>query len=358
MLGLLAAACVPPPEFPVPPPDAGRVAEDAASADAERVDLGGSDAGFDDRGVADTGARDAWWPDASAIDAGTPDAAASDSGVWAACSVAGVPGVCVHVDDCHAPNSSTPGLCPGPAGIQCCAELTNPFMCDPADHPQPNAGMFEAVRAPGCPAGMIDVAGFCIDRYEAFLVEVQANGSTTAWSPYHHPGMRRVRAMSAAGAVPQGYIDGRSAEAACLEAGKRLCSDDEWLRACQGSGGATFPYGEVRQGGDCNDARAVHPAIELFGNDPNPFSRIQEPCINQLPDSVDPSGTNSACISEDGVFDMMGNLHEWTAASSGIFRGGYYVDTYRNGPGCLYRTTAHGRGHWDYSTGFRCCADP
>jgi hypothetical protein len=28
-----------------------------------------------------------------------------------------------------------------------------------------------------------------------------------------------------------------------------------------------------------------------------------------------------------------------------------------NGEGCLYRTTAHGVSHWDYSTGFRCCAD-
>ena len=62
-------------------------------------------------------------------------------------------------------------------------------------------------------------------------------------------------------------------------------------------------------------------------------------------------------MTEDGAFDMMGNLHEWTANPTGIFRGGFYVDTVRNGPGCLYRTTAHTTGHWDYSTGFRCCAD-
>ena len=28
-----------------------------------------------------------------------------------------------------------------------------------------------------------------------------------------------------------------------------------------------------------------------------------------------------------------------------------------NGEGCLYTTTAHNMSHWDYSTGFRCCAD-
>jgi hypothetical protein len=52
---------------------------------------------------------------------------------------------------------------------------------------------------------------------------------------------------------------------------------------------------------------------------------------------------------------MVGNLHEWTAASSGTFRGGYYLDTKINGEGCDYRTTAHDARYHDYSTGFRCC---
>jgi hypothetical protein len=62
-------------------------------------------------------------------------------------------------------------------------------------------------------------------------------------------------------------------------------------------------------------------------------------------------------VSADGIFDLMGNLHEWTADPAGTFRGGFYVDTTLNGEGCLYRTTAHNTLHWDYSTGFRCCAD-
>ena len=62
--------------------------------------------------------------------------------------------------------------------------------------------------------------------------------------------------------------------------------------------------------------------------------------------------------SADGLFDLMGNLHEWTADPAGTFRGGFYVDTVINGNGCLYRTTAHDVAHWDYSTGFRCCATP
>lgn len=35
----------------------------------------------------------------------------------------------------------------------------------------------------------------------------------------------------------------------------------------------------------------------------------------------------------------------------------YVVDTHSNGHGCNYVTTAHEPEYWDYSTGFRCCAD-
>ena len=58
-----------------------------------------------------------------------------------------------------------------------------------------------------------------------------------------------------------------------------------------------------------------------------------------------------------GVFDMVGNVHEWVADPNGTFRGGYYLDTTLNGEGCNYRTDAHDATYHDYSTGFRCCAD-
>jgi hypothetical protein len=34
------------------------------------------------------------------------------------------------------------------------------------------------------------------------------------------------------------------------------------------------------------------------------------------------------------------------------------MDTYQNGEGCEYRTIGHPLDYHDYSTGFRCCADP
>ena len=41
-----------------------------------------------------------------------------------------------------------------------------------------------------------------------------------------------------------------------------------------------------------------------------------------------------------GVYDMVGNLHEWTNDPNGTFQGGYYLDTHKNGDGCSYRTVA------------------
>mgnify|MGYP001949009428 CR=1 FL=1 len=58
------------------------------------------------------------------------------------------------------------------------------------------------------------------------------------------------------------------------------------------------------------------------------------------------------------TYDLHGNLHEWIADPAGTFKGGFYVDAVINGSGCAYTTTAHTFDYHDYSTGFRCCADP
>jgi hypothetical protein len=202
------------------------------------------------------------------------------------------------------------------------------------------------------------VATFCIDRYEAALLDISVPGAPVPWSPYRNPGTTLVRAISARFAVPQGYLNGVQAGAACEAAGKRLCTDQEWMRACRGPSSTTYPYGNTRIPGQCNDARSVHPAVEYFGTtDPWIWDELDHPCLNQVWNGLDRAGTNPGCVSAEGPHDMMGNLHEWTDNPGGTFRGGYYVDTVLNGNGCLYATTAHDTSHWDFSTGFRCCAD-
>ena len=233
------------------------------------------------------------------------------------------------------------------------------WSCVDGDAPVPGNPLVEEPGEGGCPAGMVrlDAAiDFCIDRFDASLIDA---GTSLPWSSYLRPGPGiSVIARSVRTATPQGYIDQVTAGTACNNAGKRLCTDAEWLRACRGPAGFTYPWGNAAEPGRCNDARAVHPAVEYYGTtDPWIWSHLDQPCLNQLPAGLERTGLRPGCVSAEGPMDMMGNLHEWTADPNGTFRGGFYVDTVLNGPGCTYATTAHDVNHWDFSTGFRCCAD-
>jgi formylglycine-generating enzyme required for sulfatase activity len=205
-------------------------------------------------------------------------------------------------------------------------------------------------------------ARFCVDRYEGSVVEKLADGSTRPHSPYQTPapedGIVYV-ARSVAGVVPQGYISAAQAQGACKAAGKRLCHPVEWRAACGGSEGFAFPYGPERAPGKCKDSGATpmlhyHAATMKRGWG---RTELNDPRNNQLEGGVAKTGASPACVNDLGAFDMVGNLHEWTADPNGTFQGGYWLDTAQHGDGCAYRTIAHGFDYHDYSTGFRCCAD-
>jgi sulfatase modifying factor 1 len=350
----------------------------AAAAD------GALDGALDDAGpIADAalGTDGAAAEDASSTRGDAADDAEGGDGASAlpSCEANGVLGVCKSTSDCASPYHSVAGHCPGPASEECCIlELSDadPFAttdasgwCPTDPTARPNEGLVEAPGDPGCPSGMIKITSFCIDKYEAEIMVTNPDGSESSWSPYYPPPSGTpYRAVSLEGAVPQGYISGEESQIACTAAGKRLCTSEEWLRACQGPSGFTYPYGNTREPGVCNDHRDVHPAIQCFDSSATwVFSEIDWPGINQQADTVDRTGSRVGCVTVEGAYDMMGNLHEWIDGDPGVdpkplsapdFRGGYYVDTVENGNGCLYVTSAHDFYHWDYSTGFRCCADP
>jgi sulfatase modifying factor 1 len=219
-----------------------------------------------------------------------------------------------------------------------------------------------------CKPGMVDIEGrFCIDRYEAELVEVRPDGEAP-WSPYYVPlASSTYRAVNGRDKIPQAYISGAQAQAACQNAGKRLCASNEWLKACQGPTNTIFPYGKTYKPQACNehgrDPKHAGPLQRLAkGPVVYDMTTMNDPRLDQLPDTVAPSGSYQDCASPYGVYDLVGNLHEWiadkTAKGTGVFKGGYFNDADLNGPGCTYATTAHEFAYHDYSTGFRCCSDP
>ena len=100
--------------------------------------------------------------------------------------------------------------------------------------------------------------------------------------------------------------------------------------------------------------------LELYGADAGKeiwmVEPMNNPAINAQDSTVAPAGAYPRCVSEDGILDLIGNLHEWASDPSGTFHGGAYST--KNGLGCQYVTTAYGFSYHDYSTGFRCCSEP
>lgn len=250
-----------------------------------------------------------------------------------------------------------------------------------------------------CPEGMVAIPAqpslraFCIDAYEAHLVdkvtgarlspyypphpklavrlaerweqERQDAGSARARAtplpplpPFQRSGEIAFMAVSKAGEIPNGYLSGHDAERACKNAGKRLCRHDEWLTACQGRQRRQFPYGDSYQAGACNICRALHPAAVLHDD----ASRGHlDPRLNLVKEGNDPllrpTGATKTCRSDwgedQGLYDMNGNLDEWVEDEKGRFVGGFFSRWRKEG--CRNSITAHPRGYFDYSTGVRCC---
>ncbi len=229
------------------------------------------------------------------------------------------------------------------------------------DEGTPHAASAPATSLATCPADMAPVGAFCVDRYEGSLLVRARDGTLTPADPFVTPRAGYVHvARSVAGVMPQAYISAAESAAACREAGKRLCQPLEWRVACGGSQGTTYPYGATRAPGKCHDSGAnpmmlLHADTVRRGWGP---LELNDSRANALEGALAKTGTFPDCVNDLGLYDMVGNLHEWTADPNGTFQGGFWLDTSRHGDGCAYRTSAHDFTYHDYSTGFRCCADP
>jgi sulfatase modifying factor 1 len=211
------------------------------------------------------------------------------------------------------------------------------------------------VHAPAtCPSDMALVGHTCVDKYEGSLVEIHADGSESPFSAHQTPEGKSVRAISKKGVTPQAHISMNDAQRACKASGKRLCHAKEWKAACKGPERTRYPYGNAREENACVDTNRTSPTQVLYSGE-HTARTMNDPRLNQLDNTVEPTGAAAACTNDYGVHDMVGNVHEW--ADDGHFHGGYYLDTKINGEGCDYVTSAHAKSYYDYSTGFRCCAD-
>jgi sulfatase modifying factor 1 len=266
-------------------------------------------------------------------------------------------------------------------GDLCVEQEPAAAVCAPSEAP---AAAVDGGAPTGCPEGMASVGRFCIDRYEAHLVARGPDGELRV-----HPHSRRpergvvYEARSAPGVFPQAYVSRIESSAACANAGKRLCSRKEWQRACRGARGLTYPYAERRQANRCNSDKP-HLLTLRFGPDPMRwrYEHFNDPALSQEPGFLARSGEHAECVGDAGVYDLVGNLHEWVSDTvdtalmtriwaedasrsfqpwrigNGVFMGGFFSTREEHGRGCSFTTVAHEPRYHDYSTGFRCCADP
>lgn len=230
-----------------------------------------------------------------------------------------------------------------------------------------------------CPPGMVDVRG-AMKRNGARSVESLQDASCTEWIPNSSPGrcaqfdaahwLAQARELSTIdlhfcidrfeypdqrGAYPVVAVTFDEAEATCSKNRARLCTEDEWTFACEGENALPYPYGYQR------DDRACVIDRQWMAFDAAQLSPRAGPGAMQELDKLwqgEASGARPACRSPFGVYDLTGNVDEWTRSTQpgrrSILKGGYWGPVRTR---CRPSTRAHGEDFFFYQQGFRCCAD-
>jgi formylglycine-generating enzyme required for sulfatase activity len=203
---------------------------------------------------------------------------------------------------------------------------------------------------------------FCIDETEV------THGQYAAWLATNPPlsgqpsfcswndSFESWCVESASDSYPQTCVDWCDAHAFCLAVGKRLCghvaggpvdydaylepTSSQWFCACSNAGTTAYPYGPTFDSSICN----------VWINGPS--------------SDVQPVTSYPLCITDDSVYDLSGNVAEWTDScdySTGArdvcrTRGGSYLFD----DAAVSCASEYGQMRETIlpSVGFRCCLGP
>jgi len=170
---------------------------------------------------------------------------------------------------------------------------------------------------------------FCIDRFE-------------------YPNVR--------GDYPVIMVTWHEGASYCEQRGARLCTEDEWTFACEGEDALPFATGYVRDESACvldRSWRLVHEESLSERTSARAFSEVDDLWQGQA------SGSSPRCRSPFGVYDMIGNVDEWTVSTKesglrSILKGGYWGPVRTQ---CRPSTRVHNEDFYFYQIGFRCCTN-
>ncbi|MBI3811986.1 MAG: SUMF1/EgtB/PvdO family nonheme iron enzyme [Nitrospirae bacterium] len=223
------------------------------------------------------------------------------------------------------------------------------------------------------PQRKVYVRSFYMDRYE--VTEAQYLEFLKATGSKKHPGYwkeagREDRFPDGYDSYPVSDIDWFDAVSYCRWAGKRLPSEAEWEKAARGTDGRLWPWGNRFEPGRANTLESSAAWTAPEGQERYNVKGWKSP-VGSHPEDVSPYG----------VYDMAGNVREWTdtayqsypgnttrivkdSGSFKIIRGGSYLTEAvlsRTATRLAVLPTVGPRAadgwHSDYTYGFRCVRD-
>jgi len=147
--------------------------------------------------------------------------------------------------------------------------------------------------------------------------------------------------------LPVTDVSWTKAQSICKDNDKRLCSEEEWIFACEGEDSVPYTTGTKRPTHTCH-MDVEHDVV----------------CGHNLCDLRKDIDANPECKSPFGIINMAGNVDEWVAVPNyqhskihslwmrSALKGGHWLPV-RNR--CRPITKDHDEGFHQVSIGFRCC---
>jgi formylglycine-generating enzyme required for sulfatase activity len=242
---------------------------------------------------------------------------------------------------------------------------------------QANADTPDDETTPGA-ANLVEVEAFCIDRME---VTVSDYAGCKSCGPAKHtvefegltPNGRSFDSQfcndDQVADHPMNCVDWHDANRFCTVHGKRLPTESEWELAARGTTSRTYPWGNTPASGErlnlCGpECQGVLEDLKRSGKSAqqDQISAAATTAVGSFPSGATP----------EGVFDLAGNVWEWTASSycpypyrakgdcgdsRRVLRGGGWdtleITDVRAGRRYPAAPNARGKG-----VGFRCVKDP
>ena len=170
-------------------------------------------------------------------------------------------------------------------------------------------------------------------------------------------GIITSRTCSRAGVLPWTNITYNEALAACQSAGMKLCSLNDWIAGCRGSSGTcNWAFTPSASGKACNDYES------LGGNGCNGHD-VNASAASPGMDVLKVTGSMPECFADFGgaghVFDLSGNVKEWTTGSMSPDQNPLRGGSYNNSPvglRCDFDFTVGAPELRLSNVGFRCCS--